>query len=207
MNLFRKKKSVYMVVAAVSAATFVMSCGHNLSQTDQNVDVNTPVQTVDSVYATKSRNGLMQFRVTTARMEKYQVSSKVSYDEFTGGFFVYGYEDHGLLETEIQSDKARHDVSDTGERWSVFGNVVITNYIKGQVIKTDTIYWDQKGKRIWTDCFVVLSSPQGLMQGYGMESDEMVRNAVLVRPFDSFGIVDSTKISYTDTANFIGPVR
>jgi hypothetical protein len=45
------------------------------------------------------------------------------------------------------------------------------------------------------------------MQGYGMESDDMARNAVIEKPFDSYAIVsrDSTEISYIDTANFIGP--
>jgi hypothetical protein len=45
------------------------------------------------------------------------------------------------------------------------------------------------------------------MQGYGLESDEMARNAIVLKPFDSFGIIekDSTNI-YIDTINFIGPI-
>jgi len=196
-----------LVVAALTVATIVISCGHKLGQTDTDVDVNTPVQTADSLFATRMENGILKFRMETGRMEKYNVSDDESYEEFTGGFNVYGYTDEGLLETEILADEARHTVTAQGEKWSAFGDVVITNYIKGQVINTDTIYWDQKEKKISTDCYVRLSSPQGLMQGYGMESDEMVRHAYLLRPFDSFGVVDSTKIEYTDTANFIGPMR
>ena len=47
----------------------------------------------------------------------------------------------------------------------------------------------------------------GYMQGYGLESDEMARNAIILKPFDSYGIViqDSTRL-YLDTANFIGPI-
>jgi hypothetical protein len=46
------------------------------------------------------------------------------------------------------------------------------------------------------------------MQGYGMESDEMARNAVIDNPFNSYAIVsrDSTETGYIDTANFIGPL-
>ena len=38
-----------------------------------------------------------------------------------------------------------------------------------------------------------------------MESDEMARNAQILRPFDSFSRLaeDST---YVDTANFVGPI-
>ena len=45
------------------------------------------------------------------------------------------------------------------------------------------------------------------MQGYGMRSDEMGRNAIILKPFDSYGIMreDSTKVRI-DSANFIGPL-
>ena len=46
------------------------------------------------------------------------------------------------------------------------------------------------------------------MQGYGLDSDERARNANILNPFDSYGIIrsDSSKV-YVDTVNFIGPVR
>ena len=72
---------------------------------------------------------------------------------------------------------------------------------------TDTLYWDREQHRIFTDCHVRLYSPDGFMQGYGLESDERARNARLLRIFDSYGIVqkDSAGTDYVDTVNFIGP--
>ncbi len=45
------------------------------------------------------------------------------------------------------------------------------------------------------------------MQGYGMRSDEMARNAIILKPFDSYGLMkeDSTLVRI-DSANFIGPL-
>ncbi len=45
------------------------------------------------------------------------------------------------------------------------------------------------------------------MQGYGMRSDEMARNAILLLPFDNEFIVekDSTVV-VIDSVNFIGPM-
>ena len=87
----------------------------------------------------------------------------------------------------------------------MFGDVVIMNYINGQKMETDTLYWDRYGHRIFTHCFVKMSSPQGFMQGYGMESDEMARHAQILRPFDSFSRLEEDS-TYVDTANFVGPV-
>lgn len=196
-----------MVAVITMAATIFISCGNKLHSTDAVISRDTPVQVVDSIYATRSENGRQVFRMTSARMEKYKVSDTESYDEFSGGFFVYGYNDEGFLETEIVSDKARHTTVEKDEKWSAFGNVIVRNLLKGERIETDTLYWDHKEQKIWTSCYVRLISPQGFMQGFGMESDEMARNAELLRPFNSYGIVDSTKVEYVDTANFIGPLQ
>ena len=93
------------------------------------------------------------------------------------------------------------------EKWGAYGDVVIRNVIKQERMETDTLYWDQAKHEIFTHCYVKMSSPQGYMQGYGMRSDEMARNAIILRPFDSYGLMkeDSTLVRI-DSANFIGPL-
>ena len=73
-------------------------------------------------------------------------------------------------------------------------------------METDTIYWDQAKREIYTDCYVKLYSRQGFLQGFGMRSDDHVRNSILYRPFDGYGVVvqDSTAV-IIDSVNFIGP--
>jgi lipopolysaccharide export system protein LptC len=130
----------------------------------------------------------------------------VKYDLFPKGIRVFGYAEDGRLETTIVSQKARHDKAQGKELWSVFGNVVVKNHFKQETMETDTLYWDGKVKEIWTDCYVKMYSPSGLLQGYGMRSDEMARNAILLHPFDNEFLVDndSTRV-VVDSVNFIGP--
>ena len=74
-------------------------------------------------------------------------------------------------------------------------------------METDTLYWDQKEEKIYTHRYVKMYSPQGFMQGYGMESDQRARDSKLFNPFNSYGIVaqDTTEV-VIDTVNFIGPI-
>ena len=134
----------------------------------------------------------------------------MSYELFPKGLAVFGYNEDGLLETEITADNGRHVKmeKDDSEQWEAYGNVVVRNIINQEVMETDTLYWDREKKTIYTDCLVKLSSPQGFMQGYGMESDERARNARLLKPFDGYAIIseDSTGTGYVDTVNFIGPM-
>ena len=115
------------------------------------------------------------------------------------------------LETTIFADAARHDKPASGSRrsgevWSAFGDVVVRNIVQQETMETDTLYWDSEAKEIWTDCYVKMSSPSGYMQGYGMRSDEMARNAILMRPFDNeFLIQNDTTAVLVDSVNFIGP--
>ena len=159
------------------------------------------------MFVVQSENGLLQMRMEADLMERYQNDS-VSYEIFPEGFAVYGYNEEGLLETEITSDNARHEKFDKNdvETWAAFGNVVVKNVINKERMETDTLYWDRKNEKIYTDCYVKMFSPKGFMQGYGMESDQRARNSIIFNPFDSYGFVvqDSTEVS-VDSVNFIGP--
>ena len=197
-----------MMATALAVAFVVFSCRSNLSEAEK-LDLNViPLQTVDSMFFVQTENGLLKMRVEAPRMEVYEYDT-LSYDLFPRGLNVFGYAPDGALETTIFSDKARHDKypGTDKELWSVFGNVVIRNILKQETMETDTLYWDSKTREIWTDCYIRMYSPSGSMQGYGMRSDEMARNAILMDPFDNefFVGADTTKV-VIDTVNFIGPM-
>ncbi|MBR6346844.1 MAG: LPS export ABC transporter periplasmic protein LptC [Bacteroidales bacterium] len=197
-----------MIATAVAVAFVVYSCKSNLSEADK-IDLKAvPFQTVSEMFFTQTENGRIKMRVEAPVMESYDHDT-VSFELFPEGLNVYAYSESGLLETTIRSDNARHDkIKASGaEKWSAFGNVVVKNQIKQETMETDTIYWDQKQQEIWTDCYIKMYSPSGFMQGYGMRSDEMARNSIILKPFNSYGYVvrDSTEV-IIDTANFIGPL-
>ena len=197
-----------MIATAVAVAFVVYSCKGKLAEAESINIKETPVQIVDDMFIVQSKNGKMQMRAPAPLMEKYERDS-LKFELFPEGFFVYGYTEEGLLETEIVADNAKHMKHNNGEEsWSAFGNVVVKNLIKQEVMETDTLYWDQKNEKIYTNCYVRMYSPQGFMQGYGMESDQRARNSIIFKPFNSYGIVvqDTTQVSI-DSVNFIGPMR
>ena len=196
-----------MSATALAVAFVVYSCKGKLGEAATLKLDETPVQTVRDMFVVQSENGKIQMRASADLMEKYERDT-LSYELFPEGFAVYGYTDEGLLETEIVADNARHVKHDDGrETWEAFGNVVVKNLIKQETIETDTLYWDQKNERIYTHCYVKLYSPDGFMQGYGMESDQRARDHTIFNPFNSYGIVvqDTTEV-VIDTVNFIGPL-
>ena len=197
-----------MMATAAAVAFVVFSCKGKLGEAaDLNLS-ETPVQTVTDMFVVQTENSGLQMRAEAPLMEKYERGDTLSYELFPKGFYVFGYTDEGLLETKITSDNARHlKYKDGRETWEAFGNVVVQNLIKQETMETDTLYWDQKEEKIYTHCYVKMYSPQGFMQGYGMESDQRARDSRIFNPFNSYGIVaqDTTEV-VIDSVNFIGPL-
>ena len=195
---------------AVAAVAFVvLGCGGKLKEADRINLAETPVQVVGDMFAVNTKDGLVGQRFEAAVMLKF-VTDSLDYDLFPNGLQVYGYTEEGLLETIIMADRAKHIApgkKSSGELWEATGNVVVSNVIKKETMETDTLYWDRKKEEIYTDAYVKLYSEDGMMQGYGMRSDDRARNAILLRPFDSYGYSqsDSTVVKI-DSVNFIGPL-
>ena len=193
-------------------AILFVSCKNKMAQADVLNLKDTPVQTIEDMFAVQTRNGLVVMRVEASVMERYN-NDTTSYETFPKGIAIYGYSDDGLLETIIVSDDGRHltkkkrNAVPQEELWEAFGNVVIHNVLKQETMETDTLYWNQAKNEIYTDCYVKMYSPQGFLQGYGMHSDDHARNAILLEPFNGYGytVKDSTVV-VIDSVNFIGPL-
>ena len=199
---------IRLTATAAAVAFIVYSCQGKLGEAKSLKIDETPVQTVRDMFVVQSENGMMQMRASADLMEKYERDT-LTYELFPEGFAVYAYTDEGLLETEIVADNAKHmKYNDGRETWEAFGNVVVKNLIKQEVMETDTLYWDQKNEMIYTHCYVKLYSPDGFMQGYGMESDQRARSSILYNNFNNYAIIvkDSTQV-LIDSVNFIGPFQ
>lgn len=199
-----------MKIAATGLAAIVLfqSCS---PKEEEHIDFTvTPVQIVDSMLVLRADNGNVSMRMTSPQMERYSYrldSTEVAFELYKGGFNVYAYTADGELETTIVAQEARHNTASGEESWCAYGDVVIINHIEGQKIETDTLYWNREEQSIYTDCYVKLTSYSGMMQGYGMTSDERARNSIILKPFDSYSVARDSGDVYLDTVNILGPRR
>jgi LPS export ABC transporter protein LptC len=197
-----------MIATAAAVAFVVYSCKGKLAETDLVREGEIPIQSVDDMFIVQTENSIIKLRAEAPLMERFENDS-LSYELFPKGIAVYGYTEEGKLETQIIADNAKHlKFKDGRETWSAFGNVVVTNLINQEIMETDTLYWDQKNEKIYTHCYVRLYSPDGFMQGYGMQSDQRARDTELFNPFNNYAIMtqDSTQV-VIDSVNFIGPIQ
>lgn len=182
----------FFAITALCAAVCCVACKNSLDIVGSIANTDSiPTMVIDSMRATQSDRGRISGTLMAPLMERY-TTSKGNYEVFPRAFRLLAYTATGEIETEITADKAVH-ATDPVEKWEAFGHVVIVNHIKHERMETDTLYWDRQKKRIYTHCFVKMSSPDFYMQGYGMESDERAANAIILEPFDSYGDFEREK--------------
>ncbi len=199
----------FYIIAACAAIMLYSGCSNKPESVPLDFEL-TPMQVVYNMEIQQTERGVTTMRMTAPTLQHFEFrkdSIDQSYDYYPDGIHVDAYTSDGALETTVDADEARHITTPGQEEWKAFGNVQIVNIAKRERMESDTIYWVQDEKRIYTDCYVRVSSPQGVMQGYGMESDERANRTILLKPFDSFSkMQDSTEV-VIDSANFIGPLK
>ncbi len=103
--------------------------------------------------------------------------------EFPEGIEIKFFTKEGQLETTMRADRGYFIKSQNLYRGE--GNVKIQNLLKDQKLQTEEIFWDQPGRKIYTDKFVTIQERQTLFNGTGMEADDSFSDYTLKQVRDS----------------------
>lgn len=199
--------TIQKIASATALAFVVFLCNDKNKDAEKLNFDEIPIQIASNIFSVSSENSELQMRMEAKTMKRFE-NDTMMYETFPDGFAVYGYLEDGRLETQITANDALHrSWKDGREEWRAFGNVVVKNLIKREVMETDTLFWDKKEEKIFTHCYVKMWSPDGFMQGYGMESDQRARHSVLFTNFNNYFIVVKDSTAFIDSVNFIGPMQ
>ena len=129
-------------------------------------------------------SGLMAYDVTIERIDSGMLVAKLSAPVMR----TLDDEDSTMLEFPKGFTAFMFDVGDTIPTSSIKGdygvnyedkelvvarhNVVVENMKTQEVLETETLFWDQKKKRIYTSNFVKISSPDKVIFGDSLTANE-----------------------------------
>ncbi len=74
----------------------------------------------------------------------------------------------------------RGRVNDATEDFAAYENVVVVSD-SGTTLKTDSLFWNNSTRKIYTQAFVDIISPTEHIMGTGMESDQNLKNYKIFR--------------------------
>lgn len=147
----------------------LFSCENSLDKVKEFIDTDTINGVLAyNVVITRSDSGFVQAKLTAARMHNIEGDSAIL--EFPNGFIAYLYEKDGTTTSKIRGDYGiRYDKEDL---MFARDSVVVENLETKETLFTETLYWDQKKKKIYTNNFVKITSPDKTIFGDSLIANE-----------------------------------
>jgi LPS export ABC transporter protein LptC len=160
-----------IVVLLVSAMLF--SCENDmmavikLSSPDSIPDVS-----INNVHVKQSEMGKLTLELIAPKMISFQKTE--AYTEFPNGIRIIIYDSLMRQKSELT---ANYGISwDNKHTMEARGNVVVKNLLQQQQLNTESLVYDQNTRKASTEDFVKITSPDRVIMGKGMESDDVFAN-------------------------------
>lgn len=170
-----------VVPISIGAIVVFSGCKRNTDTIDYPSDQeNLPGITAYNSEVFYTENGKVKIKVIAPLTVYYQFA-KEPYTEFPQGITVYTYDDSLKLKSTLTAKYAIY--YEKKQLWKAQNNIVAQN-IKGEVLNTEELYWDQKKHLIYTDVNVKIKSTMGVIYGKGMVSDESFYSWEVKKPYD-----------------------
>lgn len=109
----------------------------------------------------------------TGHLQLYNIRKETILDD---GVKVEFFNSLELRTTTLTSRRGRVDER-TNDLYAIDSVVAVND--SGIVVRTDELKWRDRDKKIVSDKFVTIDSPDEHIEGYGFESDQHLRNYVI----------------------------
>lgn len=183
----------------VLCATFLLvACSGKKTEVAQgyhNVDSMPSLYTRD-VNTLISDSGVTRYRIEAAVWYMYENNEDSAYWYFPEGIYVEQFDSCFVAETMIKGDTAWYHKPQ--QLWQLNGNVHIEN-IDGRKFDTPQLFWSQKGRRIYSDSPIRITSDEEVIEGVGFESNEQVTKYTILRTTGIFTVERDTLAPAQDT--------
>ena len=162
-------------MAGIFFCGLLASCENDLEQVRTvTATEETPDEIVNGMHTVYSDSGIVKFEIIATRMEK---TSSTNTTIFKDGFQVNFFKGKDDIEAHLEADygEMRQDEKLIIAR----NNVIFTNYIENQTLKTEELIWLQSAKKITTTKQFEVFGEKYYARGKGLESDETFSDYVM----------------------------
>ncbi len=94
------------------------------------------------------------------------------------GFRVDFYDENGKHTSFLIADSGR--VIEKTKNLEAYGNIIAVSD-EGTKVETSRLFWDNERGKVRSDAFVKVTSSDEILQGYGFEADQDLKNYVVYR--------------------------
>ena len=178
-------------VAVLIVTATLCCCTNSIEEVERlNQPDTLPDMYAKDVSISESESGRIKYTLTAPLLRRYDEDGKII-TRFPEGFKVVLFDslDPGKVRTQIT---AEYGVNNEDKRiMEASRNVIIINFLKDEKLNTEYLIWDQNLKMVSTNKMVTITTPDKVLYGEGMESDETFYNWVIKKPRGEMYIQDN----------------
>jgi LPS export ABC transporter protein LptC len=147
----------------------------------------TPDEVFTDFVTQESDSGLVVWRLTAPQGDRFKEKKLVVLDHPT----IVFYDEQGKVRTTLVSEGGEY--FEDKRDMLAFGRVVVTS-VEGDVLETDSLFWDNTQKKILSNSFVKLTRDGDVITGYGLECKEDLRSVDIKREVKATVVDDKGEI-------------
>lgn len=157
-----------------SAGLFISSvvfpgCGNDIKSVNAITHTSfQPLMTAKNIEVVFSDSGKIQAKLVSVLLYRY--AGENPYMEFPKGFQVEIYDSAQRVETTISGQYGKR--FEYVRKMEARGHVIVRNELKKQQLETEHLIWDENRRMIFADVPVKITTPDKVLYGDGMESNE-----------------------------------
>lgn len=175
------EKRLLTVGTILLIAAFFMSCRKTGSDELEKLieqSENLSVEEAHDVVIRYTDSSVLKATISAPLMIRYP-KKKEPYTEMPEGLYATFYDDQGVEDSKLS---AAYGINYEGKKLIKLTDSVRVVNKKGEELKSEELYWDQKEKRIYTNTFVRIIRNGETLRGDGFESNETFTKYRILRP-------------------------
>lgn len=140
-----------------------------------------PSMYAKNVSIAESENGNLKYTLTAPVLYRYE-STKGATIKFPEGFKVVFYDslNPSKIRTEIT---AKYGINKEADKiMEARNDVIVINHLKNEQLNTEELVWNQNTKKVFSNVFVKITTPDRILYGDGMQSDESFNHWRIRKP-------------------------
>ena len=179
-NKKNTKPIIKFIVAITMILMFFLSCKNkNIEQIKAfSHPPGSPEVVAENLDLLYSDSTIIRFRLKCPKLLIFQ-DLENPYKEFPNGFHIEQFDRNKKITSSINASYGKY--YEKKELWEAKQNVVAVTE-KGDTLKTELLYWDEKKEIIYSDQFVKIIQKDQIMTGIGFESDLQMKKWKIIQP-------------------------
>ncbi|MFA8343223.1 MAG: LPS export ABC transporter periplasmic protein LptC [Rhodothermaceae bacterium] len=165
----------FFVIILIALLCFACSSDESANESADKNSERIPTQESWNSDYRVTEDGLLKAIMFARHTRKYSDKKETLMDTLKVDF----YDEHGIKTTTLTSYFGK--INDQNKNMVARDSVVAINE-DGTMLETEELHWNNRTRKITTEKFVTITTKDEIIKGYGLESDQNLKNYKIFEP-------------------------